>query len=179
MAPYTPRQPKAPRIHKTPRQGSRIYTLIKSGMVSSEVAKLEGVIPSTCRGIVTRFKKQDDGVTNTRTGRPPILSPQDRRAILRAVAKDPFMAISDLQKDHASDVSPSTLRRFLKKEGIMHVQAARRPYLTEEAAENRFEWAMQHRDLPLAFWRKVLFTDESTVERSDGQKVSSVFRPYG
>ena len=61
----------------------------------------------------------------------------------------------------------------------MHFQAARRPYLTEEAAENRFEWAMQHRDLPLAFWRRVLFTDESTVERSDGQKVSSVFRPYG
>ena len=60
----------------------------------------------------------------------------------------------------------------------MYVQAARRPFLTEEAAENRLEWAMQHRDLPLAFWRRVLFTDESAVERSDGQKVSWVFRPY-
>ena len=60
----------------------------------------------------------------------------------------------------------------------MHVQAARRPYLTEEAAENRFEWAMQHRDFPLAFWRRVLFTDKSTMQGSGGPNVSWVFRSY-
>ena len=99
MAPYTPRRPKAPGINTTPGQRNRIYTLIKSGMASSEVAKLDGIRPnSTCRGIATRLKKQDDGVTNTRNGRPPVPSPRDKRAILRAVAKDPFMAISNIQK---------------------------------------------------------------------------------
>ena len=139
MAPSTPRKPKTPRKHVTPRQRKRIYTLMKSGMTSRDVAKLEGVKPSTCRGIVTRFKNQDDGVTRTRTGRPPVLSAQSKRAILRALAKDPFIAVADIQKNHASDVSLSTLRRFLSKEGIMHVQSARRPLLTEQVAENRLE----------------------------------------
>ena len=148
-------------------------------MLASQVALLEGVTPDHVYGVARRFTAQDYGVTCPGRGRKKKLDDRHKRHILRSVVANPFMSIPCLLNLCAPHVSHTTLRTFLKNEGIMHKHAAMRPYLTEAHAQGRHAWALEHQNKDLEFWRKVLFTDESTVERGAGAINKWVFRPVG
>ena len=50
----------------------------------------------------------------------------------------------------------------------MHRKAAQRPFIEEEHAEARLRFGVRHLSHGLDYWKRVLFTDESTIERADG-----------
>lgn len=178
MAPATP-QKKEKFKHSTPRRRNRIQSRYSTGQSVKGIAYIEGVDPDHVYGVVKRFRAQDYGVSRPGRGRPPKLDDRFKRRILREIALDPFIPITQLVKNCCDHVSDTTLRTYLKKEGIMHVKAATRPYLSEEHATGRYAFALEHRDKDVDFWRTVLFTDESTVERGQGAKSKWVFRPRG
>jgi hypothetical protein len=60
------------------------------------------------------------------------------------------------------------LSRWLKSEGIQHFKAIRRPKLTPELAKKRLIFARQYLEKPLSWWRKVIFSDETTIVRGGG-----------
>src|SRR5204862_5107261 len=95
MAPTPPRSKKTLGIHTTPGQRNRVYTLLKLGCTSTEVGRIEGLRPATCRGIARRFEQQKSGRSTGRTGRPKIIDNRDRRAILRPIKTDPFISLRD------------------------------------------------------------------------------------
>ncbi|KAG5950513.1 hypothetical protein E4U58_001596 [Claviceps cyperi] len=61
----------------------------------------------------------------------------------------------------------------------MHRKAAQRPFLTEEHAQLRLQFALKCRDKPLAWFRRVLWTDECAVARGDRQIQAWVWRLCG
>lgn len=170
---------KAKFKHSTPKRRNRIIARYSSGITAKAVAVHEGVTEVHVRGVIKRFTHQDWGVSKPGRGRPPVLNERDKRAILREVTKSPFISVESLRRIACPHVSRSSLSRYLKKEGIGHHLAATRPYLSNEAASSRYAWALEYHDKDLSFWRTVLFTDESIVEKGGGGRRSWVFRPKG
>jgi transposase len=166
-------------IHSTPRRRSRIYGRYVSGVTAKAVAVHEDVEPAHVYGVVRRYLFQDYGISRPGRGRPLALSERDKRAILREVNADPFISIQEIRRTCVPHVSRTTITRHLIKWGIKHRLAATRPFLTEQAAARRLEWAREHRDKPLAFWRRVCFSDETTTERGRGRERRWVFLPRG
>ena len=84
-------------------------------------------------------------------GRKLKLTPRHLRHIEIAIRRSPTKSSRKLKmepKNTGVDVGDSTLRRYLKKMGLVSHFAAHKPLLTR-----------RHRTLQ-EFWRKVLFTDE-------------------
>ena len=99
--------------------------------------------------------------------------------IFRVIEKDPFILPAQLVTEAGLGVSVRTLLRYLKKEGIHHQKALRRPLLTPETALLRLQFAEKYLDEPPRFWRRWVFSDESTIARGDGERQAWVFCPRG
>ncbi|ETS77574.1 hypothetical protein PFICI_11448 [Pestalotiopsis fici W106-1] len=179
MARTPKKDPKRFRTHSTPRLRNRVWVRFECGMPAAEIAEKEGILESLVYGIRKRFRAQDWGVSRPGRGRRGILSDRDKRHLMVAVGRDPFISIPILRRDVVPHVSVPTVRRFLRNAGIMHRRAARRPFLTKEHARKRLQWARAMQDKSVEYWKNVLFTDESSVQRGQGQHQKWVFRPLG
>ena len=156
---------KAKYKHSTPRRRNRIWAYYSTGIKARAVAVKENVDERHVRGVIQRFTSQDYGKSRPGRGRPPKLNERNKRLILREVAKDPFIQIESLRKAVAPHMSRRTLTRYLQSQGIGHHLAATRPFLTQDHAAGRYAFAIEHADKDESFWRTVLFTDESTIDR--------------
>ena len=77
----------------------------------------------------------------------------------------------ELATRYGSSVSGQTIRNRLKEEGLSSRMARNKPFISEINKKKRLEFAKNHLDKPLDFWRSVLFTDESkfNIHESDGK----------
>lgn len=151
----------------------------EAGQSFAEIAAKYKVAVSTARGVCLRYDTQKSAKSRPRSGRPKKISDRHERHIWREIGSDPLIPISKLVAIACPDVSIWTLRRWLKTEGILHSVCLQRPYLTQEVAEKRFAFALRHRDKPLSYWKRVLFSDESTVDRGCGTRAQWAFRRKG
>ncbi len=166
-------------LHSTPRRRNRIYGRYTSHQKVKEIADWEGVSIGHVYGVVKRFTDQDWGKSRPGRGRPKALDIHHKRRIIRAINANPFVSMEDLRRGHCQHVTATTLRRYLVSWKVKHHLSKTRPFLTEEAAATRYAFAREHEHKGEDFWRTVLFTDESTVERGQGARRVWVFRPQG
>jgi len=70
------------------------------------------------------------------------------------------------------EIGASTLRRHLKKMGLVSRFAARKPLLTRRHRQLRLAFARKYANKDCDFWKKVLFTDETRIAvRNDSAKL--------
>lgn len=166
----TPQRPIKPfKKHTTPRTRNRVFAAFSAGKSATAIALDEGISVNLVYGIKKRFTHQDWGISPPGRGRPSKLTTHDRRRLKDAVNNDVFISISELQNRVVPHVSVDTVRRYLKNVGIMHRRAAQRPFLKEEHAMKRLAFAQKYYQMPLAWFRRVLWSDECSVQRGDGQ----------
>lgn len=140
-----------------------------------EIAAETGVSAGSISGIIKRYNGQQSARSHRRAGRPQKLGERDKRLLFRIIRQDPFIEAEELLKAASLSVSKATLIRFLKKEGIHHRKALRRPLLTEETAKKRLEFAQAYENEDPSFWRRWIFSDETTIARGDGKRQQWVF----
>ena len=92
-----------------------------------------------------------------------------------AVRRSPSKSSTRLQQELSSSglhVGASTLRRYLKKMGLVSSFAPRKPLLTCRHRALRLAFARKYVQKVPDFWRKVLFTDETRISvRNDCHKL--------
>ena len=168
-------EPTTPRLEYSPHKRARVVSAFSSGMTGREVAEQEGVPLATAYGIRRRYRDQISAKSSPRSGRPPALSIRDKRRVFQLIRNDPFIKNEEIIQQASLKCSADTLTRFLVKEGIQHKKALQRPKLTPELALERLEFARKYlRESPL-FWRKWIFSDETTIERGKGERQQWVF----
>ena len=64
-------------------------------------------------------------------------------------------------------VHESTIRKTLNKNGVYGRTAQRKPLLSKKNIAAHLKFAKDHRDDPEGYWKNVLWTGESKVERFD------------
>ena len=114
-----------------------------------------------------------------RSGRPQKITIRDERHILRAVMDNRRQHLAELNANVVPHASRSTLKRVLKKHNIKKWTAAERPLLDDKIATLRLEWALRYKDWDAEDWKKVVWSDECSVEKSADPRQVWVFRTPG
>lgn len=154
--------------HHSPHKRTKIVHQFLSGVSAKAIAAKFDLTPRAVYGITQRYKHQKSAKSNPRSGRPPLLNERAKRHIFRLIEQDPFIKNTDLCSQAGLGCSIITLTRFLRKEGIQHFKALQRPKLTPQVAAKRLAFARLHIRKPLSWWRRVIWSDETTVVKGVG-----------
>src|SRR5215469_2041447 len=109
-------------------------------------------------------------------GQPLKLSETSVRYALRLIgsgkADNAVQVTKSLQEITNKSLCAQTVRNGLKKVGMMAVVKRKRPLLTEKHKKERLDFAIAHQDWTLEDWKKVVWSDETKINRlgSDGRK---------
>ena len=83
------------------------------------------------------------------------------------VKQDPKQTAKQIQETIACSgvtVSADTISRRLREKGFRARVQRTKPMLTRLAAKKRLAFAKEYLMMPMSFWRKVIFSDESKFE---------------
>lgn len=161
--------PRGPEL--SPSTRSRICSLRTDAKYSyGKIASLFPHIPrstivSTCKLEAIRGK---ENASCKRTGRPRILSEEERDSIYDYIQQKPSCRYHELLDLVDNKICERTLRDLLKEFGLRKWRKITRPQLTEIDASNRLAWAETYRNFTPEDWSRVYFSDETSIERGSG-----------
>jgi transposase len=151
--------------HHSPHKRAKIVGLYLSGVSAKALAAKFDLTARAVYNIAQRYKHQQSARSNARSGRPRILDERHKRHIFRLIRDNPFIKTSEILNQASLLYTGRTLNTFLRRQGIKHFRALRRPLLTPETAAQRLDFANQYVDKPLEWWHCIIFSDECTIER--------------
>lgn len=130
---------------------------------------------STVKSIIYRFSQSNSYRNKPRRGRPSVLTPADKRQIVRKVKRNPKLSAprirSEVENEIGKHVTAQTIRNVLHEAGLNGRTARRKPYISKVNRRKRLAYAKEHVNDGHDFWKKVVFTDESKFNlfKSDGR----------
>jgi len=139
-----------------------------------EIAELVGKPRSTIQGIVDRFCKNKSLKNLPRSGRPPALSQNDERFIVRQIKKNPKMSapkITGELKMRGNTVSEATIRTALRENGYHGRIPRKKPWISAVNRQKRLEFAKKYEMADQSLFDNIIFSDESKYNLfgSDGK----------
>lgn len=170
-------------METTKCQRSNVILLHNRGESIRKVSKELNIPKSTVSDIINRFKKFGSVDNKEGRGRKKILSNKDVSYLSRKVKREPFQSASKLAIEMGEvcgkTMSRSTIARALKQQGIKSCTPRRKPFISDVNRKKRLNYAKKYIDMPISFWKKIIWSDESkfNVKGSDGRK--RVWRPAG
>jgi transposase len=126
------------------------------------IGKQLGLAYSTVRNIVLKFQETGSVKNKPRCGGPQKLKAEDVEMLKHDVLEDResrTMPLADitmkLNSILTTDVSQTTVRRVLKKQGIKCHAAAVKPFVSETNAAKRVAWCKERLHWKIKDWEKV------------------------
>lgn len=151
----------------------RAIGMLQSGTPQTQVARRFNVHRNTIWNLWRRHQQTNHVRDRPRSGRPPVTTRRQDNWIRQTHLRHRFQpatttaaTIPGLRR-----ISSQTVRRRLRRYGIIARRPARRPILTLQHRQRRLQWARQHLRWDQRQWNHVLFTDESrfSLNRADGR----------
>ena len=153
----------------TPALRERIYELHAIQWGYRRIHKRYPWIPlSTIRYTIKKEHERREGVSKPRSRRPKKLTESDKGCILEAIHDNPKITYEDLLAEVDYKVKRRSIQRLLNAENMRKWRCSWRPYLTEEHALKRLQWAVRYQHFTPTDWARVFWSDECTVERGIG-----------
>jgi transposase len=116
-------------------------------------------------------KKKEIHLERVSKGRVEKLSTREKRVINRDLTRSPKKVNKRLLVENNLSINNRTLQRFLKKEGYVTNKSSKKPYLNKEKARKRLLYCKeQAKDIKNINFNKVIFSDESAIERGQGAR---------
>ena len=154
----------------------KVIEKYKSGLGYKKISKSLMIPRSTIKSIIFKWKEHGTTLNLPREGRPPKLTDRARRALIREATQRPEVTLTELQSSTAErgvSVHRTTISRTLHRTGRV---ARKKPLLSVRNKKARFEFAKRHVGDSLNVWRKVLWSDETKIERFGHQGKRYVWR---
>ena len=153
----------------TPALRERICELHDIGWGYRRIHRRYPWIPlSTIAYTIKKEPERKLGISKPRSGRPKKLTEDDKSRILYVIAEQPRVTYEDLLSEVSYKVKKDSIRRLLNAENMRKWRCSWRPYLDDEHAAKRLQWASRYRYFTPADWARVYWSDECTVERGIG-----------
>lgn len=133
------------------------------GFSYGQIAKKYNLQKSTVQSIC--IKKALTGLKKRR-GAPRKIDDRGSRRLLRQIMSGELDTAQELAKKNTEfKASSETMRRMLKRSGMVAATKVKKPMLTRRHKANRLNFAQVHRHWTISDWRKVIFSDESKINR--------------
>ena len=162
-----------------------------AGLKPEQITAITGVKRSEIFNIIKRAKErgydkehplQDAFFRDAaRPGRPPVVKDEVAEEVKTIISRDrntrtlTLVEIARrLRQNNVASISPQLVWRTLRATGYRKVKPTRKPGLTEVQKKARFEWCLQHLHWTLDDWKRVLWSDETSVvygHRRGGERV--------
>ena len=146
----------------------KIVTLREIGLSYNQIKEKLGLKSrSTAQSAYKRFLKTSSYSPKKPPGRPEKLSKKYKRLIIRSVKNDPKTTLQRIRVKYNSfatskSVSRSTIRRVLKKYGLVSRVAAKKFQLNKKQRTTRKKWCLRMSKKPLGFLSSLALTEKST-----------------
>lgn len=156
----------------SPAQTKHILFLLDSGQSGEKISASTGVGTAT----ISRLRsKHRSSLQKSLGGRPAKVSTATTRHAIHLIRTGKAENAAQLTKP-LSDIinqplSTQTVRRHLKKAGLKAVVKRKRPFLSKRHRRARLDWAIAHQDWTVEDWKRVVYSDETKINRlgSDGK----------
>jgi transposase len=168
----------------TVSQREQIIGMLRGGYTTAEVANAYGRTDRAIRDLRKKYTQTGSVQDKPRSGRPPMLSTQQKKILYRKARSKPKIEYSKLCKDGifvdtegtpTKAPSRTTLYRLLKGRGLTNHRCKKRPKFNCGHAAKRLKFAKQYRHFAWG-WRTLKFSDECSVEKGAGQNQQWAFR---
>lgn len=152
-----------------------IINHFKEGKSVRKIAEICKRGRSTVHDIIQKYKHEGRLKNKKRSGRPPILTEQDKRTIIRKIKQNPKLSApkiaTELEIGTGIKVNPETVRNVLRKANYHGRTARRKSYINERNRKRRLVFAKTCIHYDKKYWEHVIFADESkfNVFGSDGR----------
>ena len=126
---------------------NKVVEKYRSGLGYKKISETLNIPQSTIKSIVKKWKEYGTTANLPREGRPPKLTDQEKRAIIREAKKRPKVTLKVLQSSTAEtgvSVHRTTLSRALHRAGLYRRVARRKPLLKEKYKQTRLVIAKRH-----------------------------------
>lgn len=135
--------------------------LHSQGMSVRNIARETSVPKSTIQfWISCRFRLQ----RIRGSGRKKMFSPRDERQIVATALKNPTFSLRQIKTSVNVSVHKETIRRILKRKGIMCRKRQMKLVLSDKHKRARLQWAMKRALWRERSWERVVFSDEASVK---------------
>jgi hypothetical protein len=142
--------------------------MYESGVCVQDIADSEGLSRHAIYGVIRRYHHQQSAKDLPRSGRPSRLSGIDKNHIKVLIGRNAFISYQEIIDCASLNCKRSTIRRWLINQKIQHKLALRRPFLSEESAQLRKAFCDKYRHEGESFWYSWWFSDEVSIDRTDG-----------
>ena len=152
---------------------NEILVHLNKGLSYDKVSKVVDVSKSTVRNYAKKLLKNRIPAA---AGRRKLLSPQDKRWILRQIATGNSSTASEIHQKwisaHGQPISKETVRNVLRKSGLKGRAKVKKPLLLKRHLQDRLKFAKKYKNWTVEDWKLVIWSDESKINRlgSDGRK---------
>jgi len=151
----------------------QVIRQLDEGKSAEKISRNLKISDRTVRRI--RDKERPD-IKKAVGGHPSKLTVATKRRVKRMITsrrvKTASQAAKELRNEGVADVSPKTVGRALKEAGLKAVKKVKKPKLTAQHKARRREFAEAHKDWTVEDWKRVIWSDETKINRlgSDGEQ---------
>lgn len=184
---------KSPLGGKTTAQIQAITGLSKSSINDIYARAIQRGFDPNLTPLALKDKYLSDA---PRSGRPTKQTTGVKEVLIQKVGRDRYGRektaadlAGELSEELDVDISATTVWRCLKKLGYRKTKPTRKPGLTQKMRDDRLQWCKEHKDWTLEDWKRVIWSDETSVllghrrggyriwRKADESMVKSVIRP--
>ena len=120
------------------------------------------------------FQRQDP-----RREYPRKTTKSEDKHIERTLKQHSFLPLKDITNIVGLPVSETTIHRRRSEAGLGSYITAQKPGLSEKQMANRLERALRYKDWTVEDWKRVIWSDESSVWMGVNSRRQWVIRPLG
>lgn len=154
-------------------QQNTILSMLDSGHSGHSIASNTGVSIAT----ISRLRaKHRSSLSKSSGGRPSKLSSSNIRHAVYLISSGKAETAVQVTKSLSNIISqplhPNTVRKHLRKSGMKAIVKKKCPFLSAKHRRERLDFAYTHKDWTLEDWKRVVWSDETKINRlgSDGRK---------
>ncbi|KAM7407138.1 hypothetical protein PAMA_003055 [Pampus argenteus] len=149
---------------------SQIVILSKEGLSQRQIMARLKVSKGAVHGTLKRAAETGSVVSKARSGRPKVTTPAEDQYIQLSSLRDRRVTSSQIQyllnKERVTPISKSTVKRRLSCSCLRRRAAVSKPLLRRGNKAKRLGWAKKYQHFTVDDWKKVLFTDETSISQS-------------
>jgi DDE superfamily endonuclease/Transposase len=170
------------RQHLTDIEIAKILGLDRGGLTQRDIALIIGCSQKAVQNAVTTYVLETFQGRNQRRDYKRKTTVREDRYIKRALIQNhsvPLRTITNIVNNKVLPISKSTLARRRSEAGLGSYVAAEKPGLRAENVAKRLQWALDHKDWTSEQWKRVIWSDESSLWVGVNPRREWVIRPPG